>query len=90
MSQPRISYIFCYLFCLIAKDSQPRKMLIKITVNIFGVLEKASPVGRIKLSANAILTTIPKNPAYVEIASLALCGVGKNISSILSAIRGLY
>jgi hypothetical protein len=89
MGQLRPRYLSPYLSALIAKDNHPRKTPIKTTVNIFGVLEKVSPEGRIKFNANAILTTIPKKPAYFEIASLASCGVGKNISSILSAIRGL-
>jgi len=37
-----------YSFDLITKDNQLRKMLIKITVNNFRVLENVSPVGIIK------------------------------------------
>jgi hypothetical protein len=69
---------------LIAKESQPRKMPIKIDTIIFGVFEIVSPLGRIKFRAKAILITIPKKPAYFESASFAPLGVGKNISSILS------
>jgi hypothetical protein len=88
LSQVKVNTSF-YFVGLIANDSQPRKTAIKITVNNFGVFEKVSLVGRIKYNANAILITIPKKPAYFEIASLASCGVGKNILFILSEIRGL-
>ena len=76
-----------YLLDLIAKDNQPRKILINIDTINFGAFESVSPVGRIKLSTTAMLTTIPKKPAYFEIASFISCVVGKNISSILSVIR---
>jgi len=52
-----------------AKDKQPRKIPINIDTIIFGVFESVSPVGKIKLSTTAMLTTIPKKPAYFEIAS---------------------
>jgi hypothetical protein len=72
-----------------AKDSQLRKTPIKIVTINFGVCVSVSPEGKIKLSAKAMLITIPKKPAYFEIASLA-SDVGKNISSILSIIKSLY
>ena len=58
-----------YLLGLMAKDSQPRKIPIKIETINFGVSERVSPVGKIKFSTTAMLTTIPKKPAYFEIAS---------------------
>jgi hypothetical protein len=79
--------ITLYLLGLMAKDNQPRKTPIKIDTINFGVFEKVSPVGKIKLSANAILMTIPKKPAYFETASFISWVTGKNISSILSLIR---
>ena len=74
---------------MIAKDNQPRKMLINSDTINFGVFESVSPVGRIKLSAIVMLMTIPKKPAYFEIASFISWVAGKNISSILSII-GLH
>jgi hypothetical protein len=64
-----LKILFFYLWGLIAKDSQPRKIPINIDTINFGVFESVSPVGRIKLSATVMLTTIPKKPAYFEIAS---------------------
>jgi hypothetical protein len=79
-----------YLSDLIANESHPRKTLIRIDAINFGVLERVSPLGRIKFSAIVILRTMPKKPAYFEIASFVSRGVGKNISSILSTLRMLH
>jgi hypothetical protein len=79
-----------YLLDLIANESHARKTPIRIDTISFGVFDRASPLGKIKLSAIAILRTMPKKPAYFEIASFVSRGVGKNISSILSTLRRLY
>jgi hypothetical protein len=82
-----VVFLLIYFFDFTAKDNQPKQIPIKIDTKMVADFDKAPPADKIRLNANAILTTMPKKPAYLEIASFVSWGVGKNMSRILSVVR---